>query len=375
MYQRQLRVLYLPILFYPDTWNGIMEHMLHLINDLNREQYEPFVAVRPDEGDQTRALVDRTGATPCLLSEARTAAEIRDLCRSKMINIVHIQTPVTGGVPRMAFGVRLGGASLTLVTYQLVQPSPLRRRSRLINRAVHRFLIHHTIAVSGGVADSLVVNTGLRSRRIQIIHNTVDPYTGDSSPLPVPRSPNEVWIGYFGRLAQEKGLPCLIDALSLLRTRCPHAHTILVGDGYERAALEEQARRLGLGDRIVFAGHRDDTRALMREVDIVVLPSLIEGFSLTILEAMDAARPLVATRIPGTVEAVEDGVTGLLVPPANSQALADTLSVLVEDPARRAAMGNAGRQRFLKNFPTRQMVEPVYRMYDEQLRLLAHSVS
>lgn len=347
-----------------------MEYMRLIIDGLDTERYEPLVAVRPDDGDQTRVLVERTEARPCPLPMSRSVAGVRTLCRAEGIDIVHIQTPATGGVPRMALGARLGGAGATLVTYHLVQPSRLGQRGRLVNLVVQQFLVDRTIAVSGGVAASLASNCGLNRRHIAVIHNGVEPYNNRAVPsVPLARSSDEVWIGYFGRLADEKGVRYLVDALALLASRYPHVHTVLVGDGYEREALETKVQQLGLSAHVTFAGYRADARALMREVDVVVLPSLTEGLPLVLAEAMEAGRPVVATLLPGvTTEVVEDGVTGLLVPPADPQSLSNALGILIGDPERRAALGTNGRERFLQHFQSRQMAASVYALYDAARR-------
>jgi glycosyltransferase involved in cell wall biosynthesis len=257
-----------------------------------------------------------------------------------------------------------------LVTYQLVQSHRLPLRSRLINRATHWLFVDVTMAVSGGVATSLAEHSGLDRSRVHVIYNATAPYDeGESFSVPAPaRQDDEVRIGYFGRLAEEKGVCHLLEALAVVKQRYPRTRTTLVGDGYERQALEAQAERLGLREMLVFAGYRSDARAAMREMDVIVLPSLIEGLPYVLVEAMEAARPVVATRIPGSSEVVEDGVTGLLVPPADPAALATVLGTLIEDAPLRARLGASGRRRFLQHFDSRRMVERVEGMYDELLR-------
>lgn len=360
----RVRILYVPILFYPDAWNGIMEHMRLLIAGLDRRRYDPLVVVRPNDGGQTRTLVARTGATPLLLSAALSVRELRAVCRAERIGVVHIQTPATGGVPRVAAGAWLGGVRSLIVTYQLVQPARVPWRSRLINRVTHDLVISRTTAISTGVANSLASNCGLNRRHVQVIPYSVEHQPATAAAPAFSRSAGEVWLGYVGRLAEEKGLRYLLDALRVVRVRCPQVRAVLIGDGYERERLEEQSRQLGLSDCVVFAGHRADARALMQQIDIFVLPSLLEGFGLVIVEAMDAGKPVVATRIPGvTDEIVVDGVTGLLVERADPGQLADALSTLVADPARRAAMGAQGRERFRTQFQVDRMIADVQTLY------------
>lgn len=372
--EKRTRILYVSNLFYPEPWNGIMESMRLLIDGLDHQRYEPLVAVRPDDGAQTATLAERTGAKSHAFSSTRSVREVQRLCRAADADIVHIETPVTGGVPRLALGARLGGATSVIVTYQLVQTARLPLRSRIINRLAHRLLVRHTIAVSEGVAESLVTNAGLPRNSIEVIHNAAAPYEEGEAGPPIPdRSGREVWIGYFGRLAQEKGVDRLLDALSLLRQRCPDARAILVGGGYLRDELEAQATALDLDAIACFAGHRTDAREIMRRVDIVVLPSLFEGLPLVLVEAMEAKRPVVATRIPGTSEVVADGVSGLLVPPGDPVALAEALARLIEDAELRDRMGENGFARFLEHFDAQRMIGRMNLIYDGGPSRVAHT--
>ena len=120
---------------------------------------------------------------------------------------------------------------------------------------------------------------------------------------------------------------------------------MIVGDGPERGALETRIAQLGLGDRVHLLGFRTDIPELLAGCDLFVLPSLFEGLPLSILEAMAAGKAVVATAIGGNDEAVVDGVTGLLVPPADPEALADALRTLLREPERRRRLGEAGRRR------------------------------
>ena len=165
-------------------------------------------------------------------------------------------------------------------------------------------------------------------------------------------------LGVFSRLAAWKGQHVLLEALSAL----PTAHVLLVGealfDGDQSYAstLREQAAALGLQDRVHFAGFRTDVPALMAACDIVVHTSVApEPFGRVIVEGMLAGRPVVATRAGGALEIIDDGHTGCLVPPDNVSALAATLAPLLEDPARRRALGQQGREYAQRAFSPEQM--------------------
>jgi glycosyltransferase involved in cell wall biosynthesis len=147
----------------------------------------------------------------------------------------------------------------------------------------------------------------------------------------------------------------------------PGAVFVLAGDGPQRGALEAESRRLGIAERVVFLGHREDVPALLSCCDLFVLPSLFEGLPVSVLEAMAAARPVIATAIGGTDEAVVHGKTGLLVPPGDSAALATSIQLLLADRAMADRLAQAGRARVEQEFSAETMTDRVSLLYDEVL--------
>ena len=144
---------------------------------------------------------------------------------------------------------------------------------------------------------------------------------------------------------------------------------ILVGDGPERAALTATIAQYALEDSVWLAGDRDDIPDLLACMDVFVLPSLGEGISNTVLEAMATGLPVIATRVGGNPELVQDGVTGLLVPVADVPALAAAIVALVDDPARCDQMGRAAVQRVTTDFEWERTVSAYLGVYDELLGL------
>ena len=142
---------------------------------------------------------------------------------------------------------------------------------------------------------------------------------------------------------------------------------MIAGEGPERSALEAQARTLGLADRVVLLGYRDDVCDLLASCDLFVLPSLFEGLPLSVLEAMAAGKPVVATAIGGTDEAVVHGETGLLVPPADAASLAKAIRTALSDPRLSQRLGAAGRARVYQEFSAQTMVRHITEIYDELL--------
>jgi glycosyltransferase involved in cell wall biosynthesis len=165
------------------------------------------------------------------------------------------------------------------------------------------------------------------------------------------------------RLAQQKGHRFLVEAVPKVRD----AIFILAGDGPERDALEEQVRLLAVEDRVRFLGYRSDIPELLANSDALVLPSLYEGLPLAVLEAMAAGKPVVATSVGGTDEAVVDGETGFLVPPRDSDALAAAIRRVIQDDVLAQRLGANGRARVAAHFRVEAMVQQVAGVYDEVL--------
>jgi glycosyltransferase involved in cell wall biosynthesis len=178
--------------------------------------------------------------------------------------------------------------------------------------------------------------------------------------------PDHVVFGYIGRLVPIKGLPTLLEAFALALGRAPSARLVLVGDGPDRPALQEQVTALGLGPAVRFAGWRTDLPALYRTFDAVVLSSRNEGTPLAVIEAMAAGRPVVATSVGGVPDVVADGKTGMLVPPDDPRTLADALVALVDGPALRRSLGAAGRQAVGRYRSTR-LVDDILNLYTRGL--------
>lgn len=157
---------------------------------------------------------------------------------------------------------------------------------------------------------------------------------------------------FVGRLAAVKGVAILLQAFARLHESHPDAQLRLVGDGPERADLEAQAQALGLGDAVTFLGYlgQEDVAGELDGADLLVLPSFAEGVPVVLMEAMASRIPVVASRVAGVQELVEDGVSGHALPPGDIDTLVATLDGLLSDPSRRAAMGQAGRAKVEAEF-------------------------
>ena len=170
--------------------------------------------------------------------------------------------------------------------------------------------------------------------------------------------------GIVARLTEAKDHRTLFAAVAIARETCPALHCLVVGDGELRDELERDAAARGLSGVVHFTGARDNIRDYLDAMDVFVLSSVTEGLAMTLLEAMAAARPVVATRVGGNPEVVEDGVTGRLVPPSDPTTLAGAIVSVLDQPDLARAMGDAGRARAGHRFGLNAMVREYQAVYE-----------
>ncbi len=228
-----------------------------------------------------------------------------------------------------------------------------------------------------------LVAEGYEANRLSVIHNGIDVerFGGTASAarvraqLGVPaRAP---LVAMLARLTGLKGAEYFLQAAALAAQSAPEARFLVVGDGGclgpggpdYRGQLEAMAGRLGIGERVVFAGFRTDVPELLQAVTVAVQPSLSEGLSNVVLEAMAAGLPVVATEVGGNGEMVEHGVSGLLVPPRDAGALAAAIGRLLAEPALARSLGAAGRRRAASCFSLAALQRNTTRLYREVLCL------
>ena len=213
-----------------------------------------------------------------------------------------------------------------------------------------------------------LVSHGLAEEKVAVIGNGLPP-SAFSEPAPLlPRRPGVVRVGMLARMNHPvKNHAGFLRAAAALAAKLPHVEFVLAGDGPLRPGLEHLAARLGLGPRVHFLGDCRDIPALFASLDISVINSFSESLSNAILESMAAGVPVVATRVGGTPEIVEEGVTGFLVPPGDDDRLAATLARLLADPEARKACGERSRRFARANFSLDRMRREVEQLYAQLL--------
>lgn len=373
-------------------FGGLENGLVNLVNRMPADRYRHAVlclsGVNPDFRQRIRredvrvlSLDKRPGKDPA------TYLRMWRLLRRLRPDVVHTRNL---GTVDMQWIAALAGVSHRVHGehgWEASDPQGLSPRSLRIRRAC-RPMIHRYVPMSSDIARWLEEQVGVEPARIRQLYSGVDTDrfepAEEPSPLPLPAKPGEgarrtgegpgegpITIGTIGRLDPVKNQVSLLTALKSILDRDPalgrRLRLVIVGGGPLREKLEVQARSLGIAEQVDFTGARSDTPELLRSFDVFALPSLNEGISNTILEAMASGLPVVATRVGGNPELVLDGLTGRLCDPSGPEALTGALLAYVTDPAARRAHGEAGRARVVQNFSLDAMVQRYLDLYDELL--------
>jgi len=357
------------------TWRGGESQTFNLMRGLRAGGHDVSAAVMPggalarrcrDEGIPILELSMRSDA------DVPAAWRLAGQARSARCDILHAQTARAHAIGLLA---RLCGAPGRLVVHRRldfpIARNPLDRlkyRSRRVDAWIAVAEVVRGVLIAGGVEPG----------RISVINSSIDlgRFTGVPDQRRAVRAelgiPQDAWlVGNVAALAWHKGQKDLLAAMPHLLKRVPSAWLVMVGGGEERTALEALARALGVESRVIFTGVRQDVPRLLTALDAFCMSSLLEGLCNSVLEAFAMQVPVVATRAGGLPELVEDGRTGLLVPPRDAQALAEALSRQHDDPAAARRMAGAARDLVHARFGVDYMVARTAELYARLLRTQA----
>jgi len=363
------RVLYLSHAF---AVGGAEEMVLNLVRHLP-PQYVPAVACIHEAGpigleiERTGVPFKVLGLKPGVLRPF-DVLRLRDFLYECQPDIVH--TFLLTGSLYGRFAAMMARVPVVIGTEVNVY-----ERKRTLHALAERWLMRDTDAVvasAESVRDFYIKQVKADPSKVEVIYNAVDwaqlqaTVSRDELRASVDVPPDAPLLTIIARLTEQKGHRILLDAL--VRPDLAHARLLVVGDGPLRQALESQAANLGLSPRVRFVGARRDLGNILAATDVFVMPSFWEGLPLAMVLAMGAGVPVVATRVAGIPEVVQDGVTGLLVPPGDSGELGAALSRVVNDDTTRVLLGQAARAFVGPRFGVDGYVKSVTGLYD---RLLA----
>lgn len=361
---------------------GLENGIVNLVNRMPPQRWRHAIVALTDISADFVARIERTDVRYVAL-EKRPGHLVRDyprlyrLFRELRPAVVHTRNlaALEAAVPAWAAGVpvRIHGEH----GWDIHDPAGRRRRYRYVRR-VYRPFVTRYIALSRHLEEYLERQIGIAGARISQIYNGVDTDLFHPAPEPGPGisgcpfgGPGQWVIGTVGRMEAIKDPLTLarafVRALELQPAAAKQLRLVLVGDGALREKASALLDRAGVRERVWFAGERADVPTVMRGLDCFVLPSLAEGVSNTILEAMASRLPVVATGVGGNSELIESGMTGLLVPPGNSEALAGAMLGYFNDQATARRHAKAARRVAESRFSLTRMVADYASLYEREL--------
>lgn len=355
---------------------------LHLLRALTGAGYSVTVCCYYEYDVTMVAQFEEAGAKVFLMKYERTeglwhlAKGLLKIFKERKPDVVHVQYIAPGLVP--IFAARLAGIKTIFATVH--QPgSPYGLKAKLLLRTAARvctaFFCNSLAVEKSWFGDSKIFDPAdMKAKRKHFtIYNAVDV---DKIRQITSKCDKEQMreklqitgkkvIGFVGRLRHEKGLDILLDALQHVIKVHPDTLLLVIGKGPDRESLKLIADSLKLQKHIIWLGQKspEEVYQLYSIMDVVAVPSLFEGFGLVAAEAMAAGLPVVATKVEGLTEVIEDGVTGILVPPGNSQALAKAITELLVNQDRALQMGQKGLQRVQEHFSIEKFKESILAAY------------
>lgn len=358
------------------TNGGAQEHVYNLVTRLDRSFYDVSV-VSLSPGSAVRKL-QRAGVDVTVIDDpddaiatATLAAHLADV-RADVIHNHMYRAEIVGTKAAIALGEAGHRRPWVLSTVHSSRIRPNEDQEELRRLTPQ---MNHLIAVSKAIV-AKIEDEGREGAPVSLIYNGVDLERYDhQEPCCTLREEygmegDAAIVGVVGRLELEKGHPTLLEAWPQVLERVPNAYLLIVGEGSRLDALHQIAQEQGIERHVIFTGRRDDIPAVTAAFDVAVLPSYREAQGLTILEAMAMSRPVVASRVGGIPEMIDDGRNGLLVPPHDPPALANAIVRLLTNHPLADMIGRAGHDTVHDRFCIQLMVNAVQELYDEGTRAI-----
>lgn len=363
---------------------GVPEQVLMLITGLAPDHFVTLVCgeLDPKYEHQLRALgveVVQVGFKRLLnpLADVKTFVTLLRLFRAGRFDVVHTHMYKAALIGTAAAAMARVPAVVNTAHNLgcLALPNAvLRRLFWIYDKLLFAATTDAVIMVSNRIRQRVVDGGLVPARKAVAIQNGIDagPFLAaehqrDRLRAEFDCSPEDILIVTVGRLVWFKGLDVLLDAIPSIAACCDRARFVLIGEGPLRTQLMKKAELLSVSDRIRFAGERHDIPAVLAAADIFVLPSISEGLPISILEAMAAGKPVIASDVGGIPELVSDGETGVLFPVRDAGALARAINRVAADRQLRQRMAERGRQRVLTKFSSSAMVHKTVELYSSLL--------
>ena len=352
------------------TWRGGEQQTLYLLRSLKQRRIKSHIACQPGSPMEKKALEAGVEVFPIAMrGEADLSAswQLGKLIRRHNYDIVHSHT---SHAHSLAFFASLGCRTCRLVTRR-VDFSIFRNRFLPVNGIKYRFMADYYIAISHKIK-KVMVNDGIAADRIFVVHSGIDlqrfarvggDYLGSEFKL----KPDEPVVINVAHLAGHKGQKFLVGAIPYVLKEIPNARFFIIGRGELMSELQALSASLGINQALTFTGFRNDVGAFYNIADLFVMSSVQEGLGTAILDALALGKPVVAANSGGIPEIINDGKTGRLVEPADSQALAKGIIEMLTHTEQARRMAEWGQTVVKEKFSIEAMVEKNLAVYDQLL--------
>jgi glycosyltransferase involved in cell wall biosynthesis len=339
---------------------GAENHIFQITSHLDRKKFNPFICVFRNEGAYHSQFKDLN--IPIIEFKFKKYLfpiylfKFIIFLKKNRIDLIHIHL---GGTFLFAMaGACLAGIKKRIITWHNIYKSTfLKHPYSWFSLNFANLLATIIIAVSDEVKKVNQKKYHVKNSKVITVHN------GISFPILKPKKINsgKINIGIIGNLIEQKGHRYLIEAIKVIIDSNKNVHLMIIGDGLLKEDIKSFI--IGYEQHISLLGNRTDIPHLLKQIDIIVMPSLYEGFSIVLLESMASGKPIIATRVGGNAEAIEHKKSGYLIKSKSSKEIIDALNTLFHDSNFTYNIGVAAQRRFLENFTTDKMMEKLYNIY------------
>ena len=348
-----------------ESSNSKIEQALILINKPEIQEYFEKVTQNNLNVIETRYI-----DLPSEYFSFKEFYHLQSLIKEDNFNIAHIHLYAPDSCRTAILAASMAGIRVITTEHN----NSIKTTFRLnVLKKLNQHLIHKIIAVSEAVRERLIQERGIDSMKIRCIPNGVDSTHYNKNNFSVNLiedlksnftfNKSTLLIGMIGALHRNKGYNYLLLAAKSIIKKHPNTKLIFIGEGDFREELEKITQHLNFKKNIEFLGYIEEVSPYYLIFDIFVLPSLVEGMPLCVLEAMAMGVPVIATAVDGSKELVLDGETGLLVQPKNETALSEAMEYMIENPEKVKEMANAGKRRIRDKYSLQRNIEQTFNLY------------
>ena len=358
-------------------YGGVEKYVVDIINNINTQHFYPIIVCLKKVGPLKDKIKNRLTIYELNKKEGNSPFlpfRLAKLIKKEGVDIIHsnnwgtfVESVIAKWISRAPVVIH---AQHGLEMNDSEATSKLKRYKRNIIRHVFSYLTDTIAVVSCATQEFVTDGWKAPKEKVKLIYNGVDLNVfnnllvlKDTKYSELSISKNDLIIGSVGRLMRVKNYPCLIRAFKILSQEFNHVKLLLIGEGPDMLEIKSLIEKLDLTNKIKLLGNRNDIRDILTVMDIFVLPSISEGISLSILEAMASHVPVVTTNVGGNPEIIENGKNGILVGPDNADELANAIRTLIVNPDKRKELGNSGRKIVEEKFALDRMVEDYESLY------------